>query len=93
MNLGRAVPVVVNKLSSHSTLATFPRVSKAEKVEFRVVPYVAGSIEPLALDKYVKVAFLSYFSVHECRVTNVHLATCIVQYVSLHLYFQLQHCK
>ena len=36
MNLGLAVQVTVNKLSSHSVLARFPRVSKAEKGESTV---------------------------------------------------------
>jgi len=36
MNLGRAVQVAVNKLSSQNVLARFPRVSKAKKGESTV---------------------------------------------------------
>jgi hypothetical protein len=54
--------VAVNKLSSHSTFASIPRIVKAgEKIECRVVPSVTGYIELLALHKYLKLAFYHTF--------------------------------
>jgi len=68
-------------------------LQSGKRRKYRVVPHVAGSNESLALHKYVNLAFLSQFSMHECRITNAYLATCIVRYLSLFLYFQLRLCK